>query len=149
LRQEKEFKISLKRKVFETVVNKFEIVLLYLWLKLKMLRTIHKILTGLMIALGLVHIFFTLHDYNEFSLQALWFASAGVAIVLAGFLNIVLLRDVGKDKVVRLLAVVTNIIFPVMFSVASYLMQQPQVFIGIGLFVAATIIAILFPQTQN
>ncbi len=63
-----------------------------------MLRTAHKIITSLIIALGILHILFTFHDYDEFSLRALWFASAGVAIILAGFLNVVLLRDVGKDK---------------------------------------------------
>ncbi len=49
-----------------------------------MLRAIHKIVTGLMIALGLIHILFTFHDYDEFSMRALWFASTGVAIILAG-----------------------------------------------------------------
>ena len=114
-----------------------------------MLRTAHKIIAGLMIALGSIHILFTFYDYDEFSLQALWFASAGVAIILAGFLNIILLRDVGKDKVVLLLCVITNIIFAAMFSIVLYLMQQPQVFFGIGLFAAATILALLIPRTEN
>ncbi len=114
-----------------------------------MLRTIHKIITGLMIALGLLHILFTFHDYDTFSMRALWFASAGVAIILAGFLNIVLLRDVGKDKVVWLLCVLTNIIFTVMFSAVLYLMQQPQVFIGVALFAIATIFAVLMSRKQN
>jgi hypothetical protein len=108
-----------------------------------MVRTAHKILTGLIIALGLFHILFTFHDYDEFSLRALWFASAGVAMILAGFLNVVLLRDVGNDKVVRLLCVLTNSIFAVMFAAALYLMQQPQVFIGIALFLVAAITAFL------
>lgn len=101
-----------------------------------------------MIALGSLHLFFTFHDYDEFSLRALWFASAGVAIILAGFLNIVLMRDAGKDKVVWLLCVLTNIIFAVMFSAALYLMQQPQVLIGIALFAVATILAVLNPRTD-
>lgn len=108
-----------------------------------MLRTIHKIITGLIIALGFLHILFTFHDYDEFSLRALWFASAGVALILAGFLNIVLLRDVGKDSVVWLLCILTNIIFAVMFTAVLYLMQQPQVFVGVALFIIATISAIL------
>jgi hypothetical protein len=66
--------------------------------------------------------FFTFYDYDEFSLRALWFTSAGVALILAGFLNVVMFRDVGKDRVVRLLCVLTNIIFAVMFSAALYLM---------------------------
>ncbi len=56
-----------------------------------MTKTAHKIITGLIIALGSLHVLFTFHDYDEFSLRALWFASAGVAILLTGFLNIILL----------------------------------------------------------
>lgn len=111
-----------------------------------MLRTIHKILTGLMIALGSLHILFTFHDYDEFSLRAVWFASAGVAIILAGFLNIVLLRDAGKDKVVRLLCVLSNVIFAVMFSAVLVLMRQPQVFFGIALFTVAAVITFVKPR---
>lgn len=114
-----------------------------------MLRTAHKILTWLMIALGSLHVLFTFHDYDEFSLRALWFASAGVAIILAGFLNIVLLRDAGKDKVVRLLSILTNIIFALMFSAALYLMRQPQVFFGVALFAVAAVVTLLTPRTRN
>lgn len=112
-----------------------------------MLRTAHKIITGLMIALGSLHILFTFYDYDEFSLRALWFASAGVAIILAGFLNIVLLRDAGKDKVVWFLCILTNIIFAVMFSAVLFLMQQPQVFVGVALFLIATITAFVMRGT--
>jgi asparagine N-glycosylation enzyme membrane subunit Stt3 len=101
-----------------------------------------------MIALGLVHAAFTFHDYDSFSLRALWFASAGVALVLAGFINIILLREAGKDKVVWLLCLITNIIFAVMFASALSLMMQPQVFVGVALFAAATITAFLLPRTN-
>ena len=112
-----------------------------------MLRTTHKILAGLMIALGLLHILFTFQDYDEFSLRALWFASAGVAIILAGFLNIVLLRDVGKDKIVQFLCILTNLIFTVMFSAALVLMQQPQVILGVALFGLASVVTFLSSRT--
>lgn len=114
-----------------------------------MLRIIHKFITGLIIALGLLHILFTFHDYDEFSMRALWFASAGVAIILAGFLNIVLLRDVGKDKLVKLLCILTNLIFVVMFGAVLFLMPQPQVFVGAVLFGIAAILAFLNPQTNQ
>lgn len=104
-----------------------------------MLRTAHKIITGLMIALGLLHVSVTFVDYDTFSLRALWFAGAGVAIILAGFLNVVLLRDAGKDRVVRLLSVLANIIFAAMFAAALTLMQQPQVFVGLALFIIAAV----------
>lgn len=104
-----------------------------------MLRTAHKIITGLIIALGSLHILFTFHDYDSFSLRALWFASAGVAIILAGFLNLILLRDVGKDRVVWVICLLTNLFFAVLFAVALSLLNQPQVFLGIALFVVAIV----------
>lgn len=111
-----------------------------------MLRTAHKILTGIIIALGTLHVSVTFHDYDSFSVRALWFASAGVAIILAGFLNIILLRDAGKDKVVWTLCLITNLIFAVMFSLALLVLLQPQVFVGAGLFVAATVFSLIKPR---
>jgi hypothetical protein len=105
----------------------------------EMLRTTHKIITGLITALGALHVLATFVDYDEFSLRAMWFAGTGLAIILAGFLNIVLLRDAGRDKIIWLLCLFTNLIFTVMFGLALYLMQPPQVFIGIALFVVASI----------
>jgi hypothetical protein len=103
------------------------------------MKTAHKIITGLIIALGALHVLVTFHDYDSFSLRALWFASAGVAIILAGFLNLILMRDVGKDKVVRLLTIFTNLFFALLFAAALLLLPQPQVFFGSALFVVATI----------
>ena len=109
-----------------------------------MLNTTHKILTGIIIALGLLHVSVTFHDYDSFNLDALWFASAGVAIILAGFLNIILLRDVGsRDRVVQSLCLVTNLIFAVMFVLALLILPQPQVLAGAGLFIAAALISVI------
>lgn len=104
-----------------------------------MLRTAHKIITSFIISLGSLHVLFTFHDYDSFSLRALWFASAGIAIILAGFLNLILLRDVGKDKLVWMLCLLTNLFFAVLFAVALSLLNQPQVFLGVALFIIATI----------
>ena len=103
------------------------------------MRTLHKIITALIIALGVLHVCVTFVDYDEFNLRALWFAGAGVAIILAGFLNVALLRDASKDKVILLLCFLTNLIFVVMFAAALYLMQQPQVILGVVLFFAACV----------
>jgi hypothetical protein len=108
-----------------------------------MLKTAHRILTGIIIALGILHVLVTFHDYDSFTVRALWFASAGVAIILAGFLNIILLRDVGKDRVVWLLCLITNLIFAVMFVLALLILPQPQVFVGAGLFIAATLFSLI------
>lgn len=111
-----------------------------------MLRTLHKIITGLIVALGMLHVFVTFVDYDEFSFDALWFAGSGLAIILAGFLNLVLLRDSGKDRIVWLLCLLTNFVFAVMFGAVLFLMRQPQVFLGMALFAAASIISLMTRQ---
>ncbi len=111
-----------------------------------MLKTAHKILTGIIIALGTLHVLVTFHDYDSFSVRALWFASAGVAIILAGFLNIILLRDVSKDTVVWTLCLITNFIFAVMFILALLVLLQPQVFVGAGLFITTTVFSLIKPR---
>lgn len=108
-----------------------------------MLKAAHQILTGIIIALGVLHVLVTFHDYDSFSVRALWFASAGVAIILAGFLNLILLRDVGKDRVVWMLCLITNLIFAVMFVWALTVLPEPQVFVGAGLFIAATLFSLI------
>jgi hypothetical protein len=108
-----------------------------------MLKTAHKILTGIIIALGVLHVLVTFHDYDSFTVTALWFASAGVAIILAGFLNVILLRAVGKDRVVWMLCFITNLIFAVMFVLALLVLPQPQVYVGGGLFIAATLFSLI------
>lgn len=111
-----------------------------------MLRTAHKILSGIIIALGALHVLVTFHDYDSFSAEALWFAGAGVAILLAGFLNVILLRDAGKDSVVRALCIITNLVFALMFASALLILPQPQVFVGAGLFFAATLFSSIGPR---
>ena len=82
-----------------------------------------------MILLGLAHVAFTFQNYKEFEIDAFWFAPAGVAIVLAGFVNIAMLRS--GDAVIRILCVLTNVIFAIMFAAASFLLLEPQVYFGI------------------
>lgn len=113
-----------------------------------MLKTAHKVLTAIItaiiiIALGVLHVLVTFRDYDSFSVRALWFASAGVAIILAGFLNIILLREAGSDRVIWSLCFITNLIFALMFGLALLVLPQPQVFVGAGLFIAATLFSIL------
>jgi hypothetical protein len=102
----------------------------------------HKIITGIIIVLGVLHVLMTFHDYDSFSLSALWFASAGVAIILAGFMNVILLREAGRDMVVRALCLITNLTFAVMFVSALLILPQPQVFVGAALFIAATLFSL-------
>ncbi|MCA1616038.1 MAG: hypothetical protein LC800_18445 [Acidobacteria bacterium] len=104
--------------------------------------TAYKICSWLIAALGCAHVLFTLHDYEEFSLRALWFLGSGLALVFAGFLNVAHLRAPGRDTLVRALTVLTNVLCALLFVAALSLMRQPQVFVGIALFAFAALMAL-------
>ena len=104
-----------------------------------MLKTVHIVCTYLIIALGVLHLLFTFHDYDEFSLRALWFASAGFAIIFAGFLNLISNRLAGRDALARTLCFISNLASTALFVAALWLMRQPQVFAGVLLFAVASV----------
>ena len=93
----------------------------------------------LIVALGCVHIGVTFFQYYGLSFEAVWFFGTGVAIVMAGFLNIAMIRNRGTDTVVWVMTLGTNVFFLLGFAAASYMMRQPQVFIGTALFAMSTI----------
>jgi hypothetical protein len=104
-----------------------------------MWRAVHKITTGLIIALGALHTGFTVQNYEGFTLDAMWFLGSGIAIILAGFLNVAAIRVGGRDQVVRYLCLTANLIFVALFAAALWLLSQPQVIVGVILFLVATI----------
>jgi hypothetical protein len=97
-------------------------------------KTLHKIATALIIALGLLHIGFTPFNYRSFDMDAMWFLGTGMAIILAGFLNLVVIREAGKDMLIRMLCLITNAGFVLLFGLALFRLAQPQVFVGLALF---------------
>jgi hypothetical protein len=82
------------------------------------MRLLYKIITGLLVALGFLHIAFTPLTYKEFDMDAVWFVSAGVAIILAGFLNVAVIR-VGNDIVHALRSYEYNVRCAVRHGVVS------------------------------
>jgi peptidoglycan/LPS O-acetylase OafA/YrhL len=103
----------------------------------------YRICSWLIVALGCAHLLFTLHDYDQFTMRAFWFFGSGLAIVFAGFLNVALIRDGGRDQVIKLLCLITNVACALLFVAALMLMRQPQVFIGVALFAFVTVAAFL------
>src|SRR5215212_10195184 len=88
--------------------------------------TLHRIITGLIIALGMLHVGFTPFNYGRFDMDAMWFLGSGLAIILAGFLNIAVIRGRGKDKLVWVLGLITNLGFAILFGIGLLLLTQPQ-----------------------
>jgi fatty acid desaturase len=106
-----------------------------------MLRTPYKVGTYLVIALGVIHILFTTVAYSGFSINAMWFFAAGLAMVFAGFLNIAFIRQGKKDVVVWILTVLANLSCLLLFICAFFLMPALQVYVGVVLFACETAFA--------
>lgn len=103
------------------------------------MKTLHTVASILVVALGMLHVAVTFHEYHGISYEAAWFLGTGFAIILAGFMNIAMLRDGGRDTVIWSMTIITNVIFLVGFLAAAYMMRQPQVFVGAILFFITTI----------
>jgi hypothetical protein len=101
-----------------------------------MISKAHSVLSYLIILFGLIHIYFVscLHTFDEY---ALWFIGSGIAIIFAGFIN--LIRAKSSEKIVSVLCLLTNFLMTSLFIVAFFAMQKPQVYLGIFIFALALI----------
>jgi len=101
-----------------------------------MITKLIRILSCLIILLGIIHIGFA------FPLQAdtytLWFVGAGMAIIFAGLLNLVAI-DRGGSRFTKTIAVVTNAMNCLGFCFALPILNQPQVYVGIIIFLITTV----------
>ncbi len=70
----------------------------------------YKISTFLILALGILHVSMTPVLFKRFAQDAMWFASGGLMMVLISFMNFVLMKDVGRERVVQLLCHCANFI---------------------------------------
>lgn len=114
-----------------------------------MLKTLYKISTYLIILLGIVHVLFTIQGYGRWTLNAMWFLGAGLAIIFAGFLNLILIRDKSHDTVVRLLCLIADWTCFLLFGAALFLLTEPQVYLGLALFAFESVTAFVFGRTKQ
>ncbi len=108
-----------------------------------MLERLFKVCAYLTVVLGVVHISFTRFNNGRLTVGALWFIGSGVAVVLMGFLNLVLLRDAGKDALVRALCLIANVVSTLLFAVAIFVLAEPPAYIGFALLSFQTIAAFM------
>lgn len=114
-----------------------------------MLRTLHKISSALLAALGVVHTALTPVFYGRFTLGALWFAGSGLAMIFVGLLNLTLRRDVGGDRLVRVFCYAANLLtlgFGLLFVTLD---REPQVIFWIVMIALMTVTAFTLRGTRN
>lgn len=107
-------------------------------------RRVTWIFAALAVLLGSGHLAITA-SYGKWGLDVLWFALSGVAFVLAGLLNMVVLRAPAGDPVARAIAVGANLAMTGVFVAAWPLLKGPQVIAG-GLFFAALTVLSVRPK---
>ncbi|MBA4047562.1 MAG: hypothetical protein C0476_03365 [Sphingomonas sp.] len=82
--------------------------------------------------LGAVHIALTPLAYAAWTVEALWFLGAGLAIVVAAAANLVELQSTGLRS--RLLVAAVNFAMTGFFAAAWLVLPEPQVVVGGVLF---------------
>jgi uncharacterized glyoxalase superfamily protein PhnB len=107
-----------------------------------MIYQIRSVIGGLIILLGLVHTGFAF-PVGTWETDDLWFIGSGLAIVLSGLLNIIAIINCGQRWLGHL-ALASNIVMLGLFLLARQVLQVPQVYIGLYLY----LVAILLPLVQ-
>lgn len=107
--------------------------------QVNMILKVHSIVSYHIILFGLIHICFV-YCLDNFDTYALWFTGAGIAILFAGFIN--LIRTKSDETIVFSICVLTNSIITLLFMNALFAMQKPQVYVGIVVFAVAFILSL-------
>ncbi len=90
----------------------------------------------LIILLGAVHLSFALQ--GQMDEQLLWFIGTGAAIIFAGLLNLVAVGN-GSSRFAYTVAVGVNLTMVGLFSISLSILNQPQVYVAIAIFLITTI----------
>lgn len=95
------------------------------------MRYLLPILTGLAMSLGLVHLGLSgLMSWRAFSLDTLWFAGSGLAILLAALINVIMIRAGQNDRVQSAVWLISNLVLTGFFGLAWLVLKEPQVIVG-------------------
>lgn len=82
--------------------------------------------------LGVLHLALTLPVYGRLSLEALWFAGSGLAVVCCALMNMAALRRSAPQG--RWVVVIANLLMAGFFAAAWPLLPSPQVAAGFTIF---------------
>jgi hypothetical protein len=114
------------------------------------LRRSRRVLAVLIMLLGLFHISFAF-PVITFNAGVLWFIGFGFMLIFSGFLNLAVVQYCAKS-LIGYLTLISNVICLGLFILTLWIVQQPQVYVGIGLFFVATailVVALILMETRN
>jgi hypothetical protein len=95
-----------------------------------------RILSLVIILLGVAHIWFAFPLYAN--ADTLWFVGSGMAIIFVGIMNLVVLDAIKRQGLY--LTLLSNVLNCALFCFALYILDEPQVYFGIALFAATSLL---------
>jgi F0F1-type ATP synthase assembly protein I len=115
-----------------------------------MLRRVRSGLAAAALLLGCGHLAIAAIAISQgrWGLDALWFTSGGLAIVMPALLNMVALRAPAGDLPARALAVFASAVTAGFFAVGYTVLPEPQVIVGMVLF-AGLAAGALLPEARR
>lgn len=95
------------------------------------MKILDQFLGWVMFGLGAIHAVFTFSMYQGLTLPAVWFFSGGVAVMLAGLVNVLRAR-IGKNGLLKFTSVFANVLvlaitLAMAFLLGSLVRHNPQV----------------------
>ncbi len=114
-----------------------------------MLKLLSKVAAYLIIAIGVIHLSFTPFAYSRFTDNTVWFIGTGLASIFAGFLNIVWVRNIEKDRAIYVLCLIANIILVSFFALAAFVIPSPPPFIGVTLSLFQSVAVIVLGKDKR
>ena len=115
------------------------------------MKSLYKISTFLILALGVLHISLTPVFFRSLTPGALWFVSGGMVIIFLSFFNFILMSDAGKQRVVRILTHTANL-FGLAFACAMLIIESrrarpaPSTWVVLALLVFEIVAAFRYPS---
>ncbi len=111
------------------------------------MRIVDRILGWCLVLLGCVHNFVAAPlTYDELSTRALWFASAGLALWYAGFINLLRSHSAEPTRLLRTFCILTNLsmlAFVLSYAVVSGNWAAPESLALIGTVAALTVFSVV------
>lgn len=101
------------------------------------MKLFYKVIAYLLMLLGVIHTALTPMFYKSFSLRAVWFAGAGLALIYLGLLNIAT-EQVNQPRIFTI-CIAANLIGIAFGVLIIFVLPEIQAIIALVLFLAITI----------
>jgi hypothetical protein len=103
------------------------------------MKTVHKISSWVILALGVVHTLATPIFYSGFTEDALWFAATGLGMVFLGMLNLAVIQNPSPAGFT--LCIIANVLASLLFGTMLPLigLNAPQAYLAVGSFLGAMV----------